>query len=114
MSQKQGKLYQKIRTISQPVPLSLKGQEPVLRLVQEVVTNLIDDATADFPFNIYFDNAVGGENHYSFCKKGGSQIEDISEVTRGVAEWLERNFYGVKEKKGLYLVNRDDSKTSKP
>ena len=101
-NEKQGQLYQKIRTISQPVPLSLKGQEPVLRLVQEVVTNLIDDAKADFPFNIYFDNAIGKENHYSFTIPGGNEITDIDEINRGIAEWPEKWFFGTKEKKGSY------------
>ena len=70
------------------------------------IFHLIEDAKADFPFNIYFDNNVGGENHYSFAVPGGKQLTDVDEINRGVAEWLEKWFFGIKEKKGLYLINQ--------
>ena len=78
------------------------------------IFQLIEDAKADFPFNIYFDNNVGGENHYSFNIPNGEQLEDIDEINRGVAEWLEKWFFGIKEKGGLYWVNRPKNKAEKP
>src|SRR5450759_4702329 len=91
---REGKLYEKINQAKPYVILIYKDQ----------AVAILDEAAEEFPFNVYFDNAIDGDPCYSFCKKGGSQITDINEVTRGVAEWLERNFYGVKEKKGLYRV----------
>ena len=38
------------------------------------IFQLIEDAKADFPFNIYFDNSIGGENHYSFNIPDGERI----------------------------------------
>ena len=77
---------------------------------------ILDETTKDLPFNIYFDNDLDGENHYSFhlkSKKSENFPSDVDEVTREVAEWLERWFFGVKKKTGLYLVNRDKTKTEK-
>ena len=76
---------------------------------------LVDKALQDFPFHVYFDNVVGGENHYSFHLKNKpeSYPSNTDEITREVAEWLERWFFGVKKKTGLYLVNRDKTKTEK-
>jgi hypothetical protein len=74
------------------------------------IFQLIEDAKADFPFNVYFDNHVGVENHYSFAIPGGKQLTDVDEINRGIAEWLEKWFFGIKDKKGLYLINRKDTK----
>jgi len=78
------------------------------------IYQLMEDVKADFPFKIYFDNKVDGENHYSFTKPGGNQITDVDEINRGVAEWLEKWFFGTKEKTGLYVVNRPKTKAEKP
>ena len=105
MSEKQeGKLYEKINQAKPYVSLINKEQ----------AIAILDEAAKEFSFNVYFDNHVDGENNYSFCKPGGNEITDVTEITRGVAEWLERWFFGRKEKKGLYLVNRDNSKTNIP
>jgi len=82
----------------------------------EGIFKILDKVAESCPFNIYFDNAIGGENHYSFHLKNkpGSYPSDTDEITREIAEWIERWFFGIKEKKGLYLVNRSETKTGKP
>jgi hypothetical protein len=77
------------------------------------IYQLMEDVKADFPFKIYFDNKVDGENHYSFTKPGGSEITDIDEITIGVTEWLEKWFFGTKEKTGHSLINRRENKKEK-
>jgi hypothetical protein len=92
------------------------GMDKALILADQQIKifQLIEDAKADFPFIIYFDNSIGGENHYSFNIPGGEQLEDIDEITRGVADWLEKWFFGIKEeKKGLYQINRRIPKQQK-
>jgi hypothetical protein len=34
----------------------------------DISLELVQKALQDFPFNIYFDNAIGGKNHYSAHK----------------------------------------------
>ena len=96
MGEKQGNLYKELRALSQDK-----------EVLKQALDNVVNQLKVDFPFNVYFDNAIGGENHYSFCKPGGEEITDIEEITRGVAEWLEKWFYGTKEKNGLYWVNKE-------
>ena len=104
-----GKLQKELEKTEEPLPKEYVSKAAVLEL--------FDEAKDDFPFLIFFN----GENSYSFdskktiAEKGDDTDieEDFDEIKREVAEWLEKWFFGTKEKKGLYLVNPDDSKTEK-
>jgi hypothetical protein len=110
MSEKQeGKLKHDILASKyQDSTIPVLPNEPIAEVVNtNKIIRVIDEMKADLPFNVYFDNQIGGENHYSFCKPGGEQIEDIDEITRDIAEWLEKWIYGLHPKNGLYLVNKE-------
>ncbi len=121
----EGKVYQNVtdsKTIELAQSLNLdrfseKDEYPksdhVRKLSPWIPKRDVDEAIADFPFKIYFDNQIGGENDYTFfsikelAKNPEADPATEDEIRRGVAEWLEKWFYGVKPKDGLYLVTRE-------
>lgn len=109
----EGELYQKIKESLQE-DFDDGGNTFFYVDRKEDLTKLLDEAKADFPFRIYFDNHLDDQNHYSFFSKAEiaknpeTYPASEDEVLRGVAEWLERQFFGVKPKNGLYCVTGSD------
>ena len=71
---------------------------------------VVDKALQDFPFTIFFNSSMGGENSYSFyLKNKPERVEErnAAVIMRGVAEWLERWFIGKSDSAELHLVNPD-------
>ena len=91
MSEKQGKLYEKINQAKPYVSMIDKAQ----------AIEILEDAKADFPFKIYKDNDGFGENPkpvFSFYIKNpvdpdkSFPLEDLLDVESEIALWYQKWF----------------------
>jgi hypothetical protein len=78
---------------------------------------VVNNALRDFPFMIFFNESINGQNNYSFylkTKPESVEPEKIDVITQEIAKWLELWFFGKTDKEGFYLINPDEKEFSDP